>query len=184
MAKRGINLLEETTTPKTFWEKFYLWALTIGRFVVVGTEAIVLLVFIARFKLDRDLNDITDSLESKYIILQTLSTTEEKARSAQMLLGDLREISDLQPKKGDIYGEVLGLATEGTTIQTLNITNNRLTVNAEAEGVTRFNEFENSFKQTDFLDNVTIPSTDTEQEGDKVIYKFTLRADIKQQENE
>lgn len=177
--KKGINLLEETTAPKTFWEKFYVWALSIGRFIVVGTEAIVLLVFIARFSLDRNINDLNDSLTVKANILKTLSAAEENSRTIQNLLFTLNDLRTNQIKRADTYNSLLSLITEGTTVTTFQIENDNLLINATSESVGKFNAFENSFKRSPLLQEVTIPVTETEPLGTDIIYKFTLRAKIK-----
>lgn len=177
--KKGINLLEETTAPKTFWEKFYYWALSIGRFIVIGTEAILMIVFIARFKLDRDINDINDTLEVKAAILASMKESEAEARRIQDRLLLIRELSESKDTKADVYENILALKTEGTTIHTLNIKDDQLIITATSDSLAEFNDFENSYKKSGILQEVTIPITETEEEQDNVYYKFTLRAKIK-----
>lgn len=178
--KKGINLLQESAAPKTFWEKFYYWSLSIGRFIVIGTEAIVMVVFIARFKLDRDINDINDSLEVKAAILASMEETETNARRIQDRLFLIQELSDYKPEKADVYEEILGLITEGTTVYTLSISDDQLSMTASSIGLEEFNSFEDRFKKSGILQEVTIPLTETEEDNGEVIYNFTLRATIKE----
>jgi len=177
--KKGINLLEEISAPKTFWEKFYYWALSIGRFIVIGTEAIVMIVFIARFKLDRDINDINDSLEVKAAILASMEESEAEARRIQDRMILVREVYETKEDRADIYYALISLKPEGSTIHTFGINDDRLTITATSNSLAEFNDFENSFKESGLLQEVTIPITETEEEGGSVRYNFTLRAKVK-----
>ncbi len=178
--KSGINLLRESTSPKTFWEKFYVWALTIGRFIIVGTEAIVLAVFIARFKLDRDVNDIADSLKIKAAILSSYNQTEVEAKELQKLMILERTLDENQSPKAAIYNELLQMTTDNTEIKNFTITGDSLSIDAVADDITAFNSFEESYKRkTDLLYDVTISRTEKGGTDSKGQYEFNLRARIK-----
>lgn len=178
--KSSVNLLRESTSPKTFWEKFYVWALTIGRFIIVGTEAIVLFVFIARFKLDRDVNDVADSLEIKAAILGSYSQTEDEAKELQNLMVLAKTLDENQNLKSKTYNDLLQITTEGTEIKSLSIMGDVLSIDATADDISAFNKFEESYKRkTDLLYDVTISRTEKGGKDSKGQYEFNLRAKIK-----
>ncbi|MFH1841152.1 MAG: PilN domain-containing protein [Candidatus Shapirobacteria bacterium] len=73
---------------KEEWEKSRLgralhWTLTVGRHIVIITELIVILAFLSRFKLDRDLTDLNDSLKQKQAIVEASAPFEKKYRQLQ-----------------------------------------------------------------------------------------------------
>jgi len=182
MSKKGINLLKESSAPKTFWEKFYVWALSIGRFIIVGTEAIVLMVFLSRFKLDRDINDLTDSLSVKMAILESYKDTEADLREIQDTLAVISELRTTQETKADIFEHVTSLITEGTTVASLSVGVDTVSIEATSANFNAFQDFEESFKSSNRLTNVTIPSTESEEEGGETMYQFLLRANIKKEQ--
>ena len=59
----SINLMPGRET--SFGEKFLNWSLTFGRYIIIGTEIIVLVAFFSRFKLDRDFIDLHDQVKEK-----------------------------------------------------------------------------------------------------------------------
>jgi hypothetical protein len=65
MPKKEINLLPKEEFEKKPLGKFLVWALSIGRYIVIFTELIVILAFLSRFKLDRDLADLNQSVREK-----------------------------------------------------------------------------------------------------------------------
>ena len=56
--KHEIELLPKEEWEKTSFGKFIKWTLNVGRYIVIATELIVILAFVSRFKLDRDLTDL------------------------------------------------------------------------------------------------------------------------------
>lgn len=87
-----INLLPQKKT--SFAEKFFSWALTFGRFIIIGVELVVLLAFASRFKLDRDLVDLHDKIKQEESITKSLSGIETKSRSLQKRLFEISSVNE------------------------------------------------------------------------------------------
>ena len=62
------------------------WALSTGRYIIILTEMVVIMDFLSRFKLDRDLSDLAERIEGKKNILVALSSNEDAFRSIQKKL--------------------------------------------------------------------------------------------------
>ena len=67
------------------------WALTFGRYVVILTELIVIIAFLARFSLDRRLDDLYDSIKQKQIFLTANSEFEKEFRGVQNRMTAVRD---------------------------------------------------------------------------------------------
>lgn len=79
-----INLLPGSNDlEKTKFGKILKWSLNVGRIIVVFTELIVIMAFLARFKLDRDLTILHESIEQKKSIITSASTMERNFRKMQ-----------------------------------------------------------------------------------------------------
>jgi Tfp pilus assembly protein PilN len=83
---------------KEDWEKGRLgqilhWILTIGRHIVIITELIVILAFLFRFKLDRDLTDLHDSIKQKQAIIEASASFEKKYRQLQKQVALLDQVT-------------------------------------------------------------------------------------------
>lgn len=88
----AINLLPEEQIQQEPVFKFLRWVLTTGRYIVIFTEAAVLVVFLARFKLDSDIIDLKQEITAKAQVLQQAESFEEEFLSTR---ARLQEVSDL-----------------------------------------------------------------------------------------
>src|SRR3990167_2747697 len=79
----SVNLLSQDAFSASIVGKVLLWALSIGRYIVVFTEAIVILSFLSRFKLDRDLTDLNTGIEQQLAIIQSFGDLEQNIRNLQ-----------------------------------------------------------------------------------------------------
>ena len=87
---RPINLLPSKELG--FSEKVLNWALTFGRYIIIGTEIVVLVVFLSRFKLDRDRIDLKDSITEKQKILATLAPINQNVTRLQTRLSEIKRL--------------------------------------------------------------------------------------------
>lgn len=92
-----INLIPSSSDfSKTSSGKIFIWALTVGRYIVVFTELIVIMAFIARFTLDRQLTDLHDSINQKKAIIDSAATLEADFRNLQKRLVQIETIEKSQ----------------------------------------------------------------------------------------
>lgn len=78
-----INLLPKDPFTDSGVGRFLNWALSVGRYIVVFTEMIVILTFLSRFTLDRQLTDLNESILKKQALLESYASLEDKARHVQ-----------------------------------------------------------------------------------------------------
>ena len=107
MPKSQINLLPQEDFEKQPLGKFILWAVSIGRWVVIIVDIIVICAFLSRFKLDQDKANIDEKIKVKQGIIQSLQTTEKEFRSLQQRL---TEIKNLQAKQANVVPLVSTIA--------------------------------------------------------------------------
>ena len=60
-----IDLLKQKPIEERFLGRFLEWALSYGRYIIIGTQIIVLLAFFSRFKLDQELSDLHERIDEK-----------------------------------------------------------------------------------------------------------------------
>ncbi|MDP3998442.1 MAG: PilN domain-containing protein [bacterium] len=83
MPKKEINLIPREDFEKQPLGKFLIWALSVGRWIVIATELVVILAFLSRFKLDRDIADLYETIRTKQAIAQSSSAFEKEFRLFQ-----------------------------------------------------------------------------------------------------
>lgn len=87
-----VNLLPKDPFLSTSLGKLLQWSLTVGRYLVIFTELIVVSSFAARFSLDRQVTDLNAAIVQKKSIIESYGDLEENARAVQ--------------KKTDAYNQV------------------------------------------------------------------------------
>lgn len=88
----SINLLDKDIFSTSILGKILTWALTIGRYIVVITELIVILSFLSRFKLDRELTDLNSDIVNQTAIIESYGDLETKVKALQAQLTVVKEI--------------------------------------------------------------------------------------------
>jgi hypothetical protein len=78
-----INLLTKDPFSTSEIGKLLNWALSTGRYIVVFTEMIVILTFMSRFTLDRQLTDLNEKIYEKQAVLDSYGEFETKVRQIQ-----------------------------------------------------------------------------------------------------
>lgn len=111
-AQSKINLLPTDEFERTPLGQFLKWALTIGRYIVIGTELVVILAFLSRFKLDRDLTNLNEKIKGKVAIIQSFEDLEKKTRLLQAQLQNIEKLSG----ESLAVGEILGFIDQNTPL--------------------------------------------------------------------
>jgi len=131
--KKEISLLPEADNPNSFGAVFFKWLTTVGRWIIVVTELIVILAFISRFWLDRKNSDLSEIVRQQQSILDSTKYFESEYTSFQERLTNIKEAYASQPK----YDQYLFSLIKSTpqdliydTISTQKNSNNEITATA------------------------------------------------------
>src|SRR3990167_2341698 len=90
--KTGINLdlLKPQSNPEKITVKVFRWLLSTGRYIFIFVEAIVLIAFILRFKLDADLAEKKEAIEQQIPYIESLKPYEVLIRESQLKISTMR----------------------------------------------------------------------------------------------
>ncbi len=83
LPKIAINLIPQDPFMGSVVGKFLMWSLSIGRYIVILTELVVILSFLSRFKLDRDLTDVNEAIAMQKTLIQSYGDTETEFLATQ-----------------------------------------------------------------------------------------------------
>lgn len=93
MADRDVSLLPKQGFGDTLWGKLMNWVLSVGRYIVIFTELIVIGAFISRFWLDRKNSDLSEEIRQQEAILTSTSGFEEEFRLFQLRLKTIAKVA-------------------------------------------------------------------------------------------
>lgn len=170
-----INLLPHK--EPTFAEKFFSWMLTFGRFIIIGTEMIVLVAFVSRFKLDRDLIDLHDKVQQEESIVKSLISVENRSRSLQKRLFEIGSINQASKNSIAILQEIPALTPENVFLDGLTIYDKGLKIDAKTLSGGGLSDFVKRLRNSNHFSSISLDRiTRDETLGGQI--KFTITASL------
>lgn len=147
--------------PQEEWEKkpigkFLKWALTVGRYIVITTELIVILAFLSRFKLDRDLTDLNENVKQKQAIVASSTSLEKNFRFLQKRLAAIEKLRKSQLEAEGVLNELASLTPIDVSFSDLAIKKREVNLTAIALSEAGLATFLNNLKSSPRLTNLSV----------------------------
>jgi Tfp pilus assembly protein PilN len=174
--KTNVNLLSKDPFSESLLGKILLWALSIGRYIVVFTELVVILSFLSRFKLDRDLTDLNASIDQRLAEVNSYGSLESEVRSLQERLRFVRQTGD-QFKPQQVITILASITPPDVKLDQLSIKGDRIQLSATSLSSQSFALFTRGIQQQSSLTNIQLLNISSGDQNDPGI-KFELRADV------
>lgn len=152
----SINLLGDSDMEHTSLGRIVSWAVTYGRYIMIGTEIVVLLAFISRFSLDRKLTDLKEEVTQKQEIIEANLAFEKDVR---LLQDKLSKIKILKAQPTNVYTLLTSFQTllpPGMYLKTFNFEKDKLTVSAIAGSTGAFAQFIANAQQAKLISAIDI----------------------------
>ncbi len=176
----SINLLGQEQQEHTPLGRFIGWATTYGRYIMVTTEMIVLIAFLSRFGLDRQLTDLKDEIQQKQDIIAANQDLEIDFRQTQDSLIKIKALLVKQEVPTNTINTLLMLLPSGTYFQSLSITDNKITSQVVSLTVQSFSQFLINLSATKQLSDIEIGTVDKQTVAG---IQYTLTAQLAQAVN-
>lgn len=156
----AINLLGSSQQELSPIGRMITWITTYGRYIMVTTEMIVLIAFVSRFSLDRQLTDLKDEISQKQEIITANQELETTFRRTQDSLNKIKILLNQQEKPTDAITLMHTLLPSGTYFQNLSISNGKITSQVTSLTVQSFSQFLLNLNATRALTNIDIGTVD------------------------
>lgn len=154
MQRPAINLFKNKN--KNLLDRFIKWALTIGRVIVITTEAIALSAFLYRFSLDQQLIDLNDKIVQKQALVKLLKSNEDIFRNLQDRLTASSELTKNSRNIVTLANDMLTFSSPYLTVNNLFISSNQIKIDAHIESVSSLTNFVNTLKGNSKISSVSI----------------------------
>ncbi len=173
----SINLLERSDLDSPIG-RITTWAVTYGRYIMIGTEIVVLLAFIARFSLDRKLTDLKEEISQKQAILVANAPFEQEVRDIQDRLGKIKSITTDESKLVSLITLVQTILPQDVYLTSLDIASEKLIIDATAGSTEGFSQFLTSLSSASDVRDVEIGDIQ-KQPGRGIQFKLTVQLGAK-----
>jgi hypothetical protein len=98
VVKKEVSFLPEEENVNSFSSRAIKWVTTVGRFVIVFTELIVICAFLSRFWLDRTNSDLSEVVRQQRAILESTTEFEKDYSLLQKRLKIIKTFYQNQPE--------------------------------------------------------------------------------------
>lgn len=173
------NLLKPQSNPEKLPVRLLRWLLSTGRYLLIFVEALVLIAFIARFKLDADLAEKKEAIEEQIPYIESLKPYEIIIRQTQLKLSTIANIKKNTPDWAIILKKIADQTPTSVTLININMTKDIDNITIRMAGSTRINSdltnFITGLKEDSSFSNINLGSVSLEQG----VINFTVDTAVK-----
>lgn len=174
----SLNLLSQDAFSESIIGKILMWALSIGRYIVVFTELIVILSFLSRFKLDRDLTDLNAQINQQVLIIDSYGDLEKRFRDLQLKLTFMRNrVSGVDVEQA--MDSVIRSLPADVKLKNITTSRDKITLSATALTSQGFYQFVSNLKANKTFADLKIANISQDEEIATGIV-FDLAIDLRQ----
>lgn len=164
LPKLGIhlNLLKPQGNPEKTFVSLLKWLLATGRYIFIFVEALVLIAFVARFKLDADISSKKEAIEQQIPYIESLKPYETLIRKTQLKLSTVDAIKTNSPDFSGILVKIADQTPATVRINSINLSKDVNLVKVQISGQSQNNNdltiFFLGLKQDGSFSNVAFTS--------------------------
>lgn len=174
----NINLAPKDPFFDTAAGKILRWSLTVGRYIVIFTELVVIFSFGTRFTLDRQVTDLNDDISQKESIIKSYGDLEDQVRLAQLKIDQYNQIIQLT-NLSDIFPILSRITPPDVKLEQLTVTQDGVTLSGTTLSQNSFNILINNLQLTPEFLAVSVDRIESNSDRNPGIHfqiKATTRA--------
>jgi len=148
---------------------------TYGRYIIVGTQLIVLIAFFSRFRLDRELTDLQDAVDQKEAIITDLQSFESEVKLLQQRLSNIRDLKQGHDYVRDTLSVVKRTLPPGTVITDLSIQSSGISVDGSSADQQSFATLIATLRSSEELDNISFSGITRSSDSEEIGFSLSAR---------
>jgi hypothetical protein len=181
---KSINLLEPVNPPEDVWTNLYDWLFNIGKYLLILVQVVVLMVFFARFVLDRNNNDLTIDINERVERLND-PFYRKNAISYQnynILFGDIQTLNEDQIKNSTTFASMIETVPTDIELLSLNFYEDSVSLHAITDDYESFDNYESLLRKNNNYnqENMRIDHERIDSAGGNI--EFTVTFDLARKE--
>ncbi len=178
-ASININLLPKDPFLSSPIGKFLQWGLSVGRYLVIFTELIVIMSFGSRFTLDRQITDLNGVILQKKTIIQSYGDLETSVRAIQKKTDSYTQVEQKQ-SLANAFPALSEITPADVLLTNLTIQPGSVSFSGKSNSTTSLNLLINNINLSNKFSDVSIEKLQTGSDQEPG-YKFTINATVKNQ---
>ncbi len=179
--KKKINLLPKDPFEESLLGRVLSWGLTVGKWIVIVTQIVVVSVFLFRFSLDRKLNNLRRDIGKEVVKIKAYESIENNFRLAQARVLLAKDLIANQDKIKLGFKEQAQLIPDDIWLEKIEINQKQINLVAYAYSMNSFNRFLENLRVSKKFKKISIQNIESGAEKQAKL-KFNLTVDF-QEEN-
>lgn len=171
-----VNLLPKDPFFDTPLGKALRWALSVGRYIVIFTELIVIISFATRFSLDRQVTDLNDSINQKEAIIRSYGDLEENVRTTQSVIEQYQQIQQ-QGNITDVFPALSAITPQDVRLDELIIRPTSVLLGGSTLSQASLNLLITNIQLSSDFRNVSVDKIETSDGQRNTGFSFRIQAD-------
>ena len=172
----AINLVPQDPFFETVLGRFLKWALSVGRYIVIFTEMIVILSFASRFTLDRMVTDLNSTIHNKERVITSYGDLEKNFRFVQRQVEDYQQFKQ-ESNLVDIFPILNDSVPDNVIFETLLVRSDAINFTGSALSQNALNVLVNNLQLSPYFTEVSVNKI--ESRGEKTAgFNFDIRSKI------
>ncbi len=141
----SINLVPKDPFFESPLGKILKWALTVGRYIVIFTELVVIISFVTRFSLDRRVTDLNDAIFQQKTIIESYGNLEPEIKAFQAKIQAYNQLEQKQ-NYSEVFSDLSLLTPTGIRLDEMQINNQGILLTGGALSQNTFTLFTNNLQ--------------------------------------
>lgn len=153
---KSINFLEPVGSSDSVARTSFYWLTTVGKYMLIVVQAIVLGAFAFRLIRDGKNNDLADEINRQVAVLEneTWKKNVIKYENLQALLGDIKEVKDKQDLNSNLISEVISGIPITINAESVSINSGRTALSLKTADFQALKGYEDSLKNNTYYSDV------------------------------
>lgn len=169
-----INLLPEDPFFQTILGRTLRWVLSIGRYLVIFTELIVIVSFASRFTLDRRITDLNRSIVQKMSVIESYGDLEQRFTKVQTKIDQYAELAKGQ-NLTNIFAQLSTITPQEVSVEKLTISQDKIIVSGQSLTQEGFNSLINNLQLSKDFTEISVGKITVNTEKSGYNFQFTAK---------
>lgn len=151
----SIDLLPRDPFYNSALGKGTRWALSVGRYIVIFTEIVVIVSFLSRFQLDRQVTDLNTKILQQKTIIESYGELEQEIRNTQKKIEAYKQFRDNKTIEGTFI-LLAGITPPEIEYSDLSITTTTIQIKGRTQSTQALTNFILNLQQNPELSSVIV----------------------------
>jgi Tfp pilus assembly protein PilN len=172
-----VNLLPKDPFLNTPIGKLLQWALSVGRYLVIFTELVVIVSFASRFTLDRRITDLNSAIHQKEIVIQSFGEVEQNIRDTQKKITSYQQVEQ-QENVAAIFPVLTAVTPQDVSLTELQMRPGKVTISGTSPSNVSLGLLINNLQVSGRFTDITIERIGTAKDSNSGL-GFKIEATVK-----